>query len=399
MSSRRALIAGGAGAAMLAGLGYRAWDRGVFSSGNGEAFAPWQEWQGHAGEGARRPLHAAILAANAHDSQPWLFAPSGDSITVYADRARNLGAFDPFRREMHLSLGCAIANLQFAAFRRGFTANFRPVNGHLEPSPPTAPVKVADIILREFHNIDTPLDDLYRLADAIPNRHTNRGPYYADRAVAPELLKLISGGYPGARVVLVRDAGARNELGDIVVEATEHIIADKQMASDSARWFRTDGREILEHRDGITMDTAGLSPALAAASKLLPDLGTEQSDKYWLASTRETQVPTASIFGMVLVRDRLDMAQALYAGYAWQMLHLMATVHGIAAQPLNQPMEMMDRNAFLGRPDTIAPTLKKIAGVTDWEATFVFRLGYAEREALPSPRRPLNEVIRTTGFA
>jgi len=210
---------------------------------------------------------------------------------------------------------------------------------------------------------------------------------------------LISGGYPGARVVLARDAGARKELGDIIVEATQHIIADKQMAADSARWFRTGRREILEHRDGVTTDAAGLSPALAAATKLLPDLGTEQSDKYWLSSTRETQVPTASIFGMVLVRDRLDMAQALYAGYAWQMLHLTATVHGVAAQPLNQPMEMIDRNAVLGRPDTFAPALKKIAGGTDWEPTFAFRLGYAEREALPSPRHSLDQVIRSSGFA
>src|ERR1043166_7441849 len=84
MVSRRGMIAGGAGAAGLAAVGYRAWDRGVFSFREGPAFAPWAEWQGRAGEGIVRPLHAAILAANPHDTQPWLFAPHGDSITVWA---------------------------------------------------------------------------------------------------------------------------------------------------------------------------------------------------------------------------------------------------------------------------------------------------------------------------
>ncbi len=401
MTSRRALIAGGAGAALMAALGYRVWDRGVFSSGAGEAFAPWQEWQGHAGEGARQPLHAAILAANAHDTQPWLFAPSENAITVYADRIRNLGSFDAFRREMHLSLGCAIENLQLAAYRQGLLSNVQVEQGRLDPAPPDEPIKVAHIDLREPHDNDVVHDDILLAAEAIPNRHTHRGPYLADRAVKPELLdelsELVSSG--PARIVLLRDAGARKELGDIIVEATRRIIADKQMAEDSARWFRTGRREIVEHRDGVTTDTAGLSPLMTVAAKLLPDASAQSADEYWLAATRDVQVPTASVLGLVMVRDRLDMAQAIAAGQAWQRLHLKATVRGIAAQPMNQPVEMVDRNAMLGRQDTFKAALMKLAGLRDAEATFVFRLGYAERPATPSPRRPLDDVIRTTGFA
>ena len=81
MTSRRAVIGGGAGAAVLAALGYRVWDRGVFSAGKALPYQPWNEWQGHAGEGSRRPLHAAILAASAHNTQPWIFEPKEDLIT------------------------------------------------------------------------------------------------------------------------------------------------------------------------------------------------------------------------------------------------------------------------------------------------------------------------------
>ena len=42
MVSRRMMIGGGAGAAVLAALGYRAWDRGVFTPGQGPAYEAWQ---------------------------------------------------------------------------------------------------------------------------------------------------------------------------------------------------------------------------------------------------------------------------------------------------------------------------------------------------------------------
>jgi hypothetical protein len=99
------------------------------------------------------------------------------------------------------------------------------------------------------------------------------------------------------------------------------------------------------------------------------------------------------MFGMILVRDRLDMATAIAAGQLWEYLHLSATAHGLSAQPMNQPIEMMDRNAMLGRSDALGPALAKLADPTGWEPTFVFRMGYAEHDALPSPRRPLCDVI------
>jgi nitroreductase len=127
---------------------------------------------------------------------------------------------------------------------------------------------------------------------------------------------------------------------------------------------------------------------------VLPDLGEGTIHRSWLASTRDVHTATAAAFGMVLVRDRLDMAPAIAAGRAWQRLHLAATAQGLAAQPLNQPVEMIDRNQTLARSDAYGPALARLANAGDWEPTFVFRLGYPTREALHSPRRALDDVIR-----
>jgi nitroreductase len=386
-------LASGAGFAALAlgGLGFRAWDRGVWSGGDGPAYAPWKDWQGNILDGLKRPLRAAILASNPHDTQPWLFQIGDNAITLFADRARNLGAFDPFRREMHLGLGAAVENLVLAARAFGFAAKVAPTAGTLSLSPDDTPASAAHIALTSTQAAH---DALF---EAIPRRHTNRGPYRADLTIPAEILRRFAdlATDDTVRIVFVQDKNARSELGALIVEATVRIIGDPQMSADSARWFRTGRRDIAAHRDGVTVDTAGLSPFMIAASKLLPDLDAVSADRYWLSMTRETHVSTAPVLGMLLVRDRLDAPSALQAGRAWQRLHLAATAEGLAAQPLNQPVECIDRDAMLGRADSFGSALAKFGDARGWEPTFVFRLGVAERAATPSPRRPIEELLRT----
>jgi hypothetical protein len=392
MQTRRALLAGSAGAVALAisGLGYRAWDRGAWSAGDGAAYSPWRDWEGSATDGIRRPLRAAILASNPHDTQPWLFEVGENTITLFADRARNLGTFDPFRREMHLGLGAAIENLVLAARAFGSAAQVLPTDGKLALSPDDTPAAAARIVFTPTIAART------ALFEAIPHRHTNRGPYRADQSIGAERLRrlavLVTDN--AVRVVFVEDRHARDELGALIVQATKRIIGDPQMSADSARWFRTGRRAIAVHRDGVTLDTAGLSPFTTAVSKLLPDIDAKSADQYWLSITRETQVPSAPVLGMLLVRDRLDMRAAIQAGRAWQRLHLAATVAGLAAQPLNQPVECVDRDAMLGAADSFGAAMAGFAAASGWEPTFVFRLGVAERAASPSPRRALEKTLR-----
>jgi len=77
----------------------------------------------------------------------------------------------------------------------------------------------------------------------------------------------------------------------------------------------------------------------------------------------------------------------------WQRIHLEATKLNIAMQPLNQPLEIVDRAAVLGgvADDTVRLDRFVEAG---WSPTFCFRMGYAFAKANPSPRRGLDEVVK-----
>jgi nitroreductase len=390
-STRRAALTGCAAvaAAALGGLGYRANERGVWSSGKGSAYAPWNAWRGSDADGIIRPLRAAILAANPHDTQAWLFRVKEKVITLFADRARNLGSFDPFRREMHLGLGAAVENLVLAARAAGFSAEVIVADGRLALSPDDTPVLAARISLAPV----APARG--GLFEAVQARHTNRGAYRPDQSVGAEQLRHFADLITDEQVhaVFVTEQPARRDLGALIIDATRRIVLDPQMSADSAHWFRTGGRDIAAHRDGVTVDTSGASALVTAVAKLLPDLDAKSADRYWLASTRDLQVPTAPVLGMLLVRDRFDMRAALQAGRAWQRLHLALTAAGLAAQPLNQPVECADRSAMLGRPDEYQRASADFGGPPGWEPTFMFRLGSAERAAGPSPRRALAEVL------
>ena len=117
----------------------------------GDAYAPWGLWNDPSLRGAPLALvAAAVLAANPHDTQPWLFRISDDAIEVLADLSRNLGAMDAFVREMHLGLGCAIENMLVAAGPNGYDAEVAVVEGSLANfTERRSPVAAASVNLKE----------------------------------------------------------------------------------------------------------------------------------------------------------------------------------------------------------------------------------------------------------
>lgn len=105
----------------------------------------------------------AIKAPSSHNTQPWVFELRDDHLLLCADRTRALPVNDPHDRELTISCGCALMNMQVAAAARGHGLR---IQTWPDPDDPD--------LLARIERDGTPDTALAPLADGIDTRHTYR---------------------------------------------------------------------------------------------------------------------------------------------------------------------------------------------------------------------------------
>jgi hypothetical protein len=365
------------------GVSYRAYDRGVFEAGQGGAYDAWRDWE--KGSGPLALVSAAILAANPHDYQAWVFRTTPSRIDLFADRKRSLGTIDPFDREMYVGLGCALENLLQAAPAHGYRAKLT-----LLPTP-GQPVHAARVDLKPGPRRRG------ALYQAIPERRTDRSAY-KPQALAPGVLAqmtALAGGLPGARLYWFSSDADRARIGALMVDAARTITRDDQQSRDGFRLFRSSWDDIQKHKDGLTLDAQGLSALTTAAAKLLPASDRRSGDKFWVDQTRNVHTKTAAAYGIVAVPDAGESAHRLTGGRLLERVHLWSTANGIALHHMNQMTERADRERQLRVPPRFAPEVQGLIPDGGWQPLVAFRVGYPKGDdgRRKSPRRPAKDVV------
>ena len=377
--------------AVVGGGVWRAWDQAVFSVGEGPAYEPWKDWRNTGNNTPLALVRAAILAASPHNTQPWLFTVTDSSIELHIDTQRNVGALDPYLREEHIGMGCALENLMLAALANGYAAAAELLPGKLGPIPADPkPQLLARVNLAPGRREE---NELY---NAIPLRHTNRGPYDPQKTISPDFvdaLKHLADDSADVKVFLFTAEAVRKKIAEVSSAANTEIYSDPDVQRGSERWIRMKWSAVQQYRDGLTIDAFGLPPIATAIAKMM-----SARMLRWAAS-RSTDngysnlMLSAPLMGFIAVRDRYAQEQCLQAGRIWQRAHLFATAHGLAARPCNEAVEMVDHERALGRPASRAALLSEFTADPTWQPTFVFYMGYPKLLAHASPRRPVQAVL------
>jgi len=391
MKRRTFLKGSGAVLVLVTGGGvWRAYDRGVFSVGAGQGYEPWKNWRGETNDGPMALVRAAILAASAVNTQPWLFKVTTSSIELYADKRRNTGAFDPYLRELHISLGCALENLMLAATATGYQAAISIVTGRLDRIPADPGT---DLVARvTFEPGERKESELY---NAIPHRHTNRFPFNAQKPVPQDFVDALNraaSDETNVRLFLFTADEERERVVEVLGQGASELSSYPDMFQGSARWFR-DWSATQQAGDGLTSDDFGQPPLATALMKFLPESMQGFTSPLQIKISYMDLIRTGRLLGAIAVRDRFEQSQNIRAGRLWQRAHLLATARGLAARPANQTAELVDQERLHGQESRATAALAGITGDPAWQTTFMFYMGYPTRAAHATVRRPVEKVI------
>jgi len=308
-------------------------------------------------------IDMAARAPSVHNSQPWRFRIGPSTIEVYCDKQRKLRT-DILGRDMLISCGAALFGLRLGVRSLGYLPVVQ-----LLPDP-TRPHLVAQV----GTGASAPVTgEENRMLEAVPYRHTHRGPFEPGPLPDGLLRGLRDDALAeGATLALVKENAAYQRLAGIVAAAADHLYLDPRTQEETRRWTR-DADSLV--RDGVSAQTFAATAA-GHPGRLTQrdfDLGRGLAQ---LPTGGESPAATA-----VLLTPGENWVEWLRAGQALHRVLLHAASKRVFASLYSQPLELpatraliRDRLALPGNPQML------------------LQLGCANIGE-PTARRPADELI------
>jgi hypothetical protein len=320
---------------------------------------------------------AATRAPSIHNTQPWRFTGSADRLAVFFDPERVLPVLDPTHRQQMISCGVAV---EFAAV--ALRAGGRDVEVDVAPEPDD-PDHLATVRIVGERMAG---DDDQALAAAIPERHTTRAPFLPREVPAALIDRLQE--EAGEYGVWVEDVSREDaELVTVFLlnRAEEAEQGDPAYRAELEAWLRTDPNAV----DGVPVSAVpGDDPAARPSNWLIRDFLVGQRTVQTPAVAAADDPPPAVERPAVLLLGTTgdDRSAWVQAGRALGRLLLRLTAAGLAASPLTQALDW---------PATRARLQMELSLVG--HPQMLLRLGWPAAPAPVTGRRPVAEVLRTTG--
>ncbi|GAA2757963.1 Acg family FMN-binding oxidoreductase [Actinopolymorpha rutila] len=313
-------------------------------------------------------VSTARLAPSLHNAQPWAFRVNARSVEVYVDRSRAVAVVDPDDRQMLIGVGASIFAVRLAVSALGSEPTVSLMPGD-ERGDLAAVVSLGPDHLPSMAET--------RLLQHVPLRRTMRS--RLDPNVPPRTRSVLAGEaeLEGAQLRWITDRPERGVLSRLVTAAERREQADPKFRRELARWV---GGEAPMYGTGLPEAVLGVS-AKAGHEADFP-MRDFAGGRRRLSSSpgRPERDPVIAV--LFTSGDR--PVDWLRCGQALMRMLLWASVEGLAASYLNQPLELPDLRTRV-RDDLGLPGF----------AQLILRFGRPVAGLpLPTPRRPVAELLR-----
>lgn len=359
-------------------------------NGTSEALRPWIGPESQERDVRRIVLSYAALAANPHNTQPWLVDLRGDlAFDLTVDPERLLPRSDPPFRQTHIGQGTFLENAHLAAGALGYRAEIEYFPHGMYGDTELEAKPVARVQMVEDPTVER--DPLFEM---LAMRSTNKRAYEGP-PLTPAELRALEHAYDTKDfpLALVIEPTRLQDLAGLMLRGMAAEVASNERNLETLEWFRFDDREIERHRDGFGLASSGISgPVKWIAENLVlsrdrsvANPGRFASETVKLAAR---QANSTLAFGCVCSRGNSRLDQVL-TGRAYERLNLTATALGLAIQPMSQTLQEYPEARELRNE------LIEIARLPDGHTPQLpFRLGRA-RPVTHTPRRSIDDLIRS----
>ena len=308
----------------------------------------------------------AILAPSSHNTQPWHFRLTDQSVVVLADRSRGLAIVDPDDRELTISCGAALFHLQQALRCYDFqeTTEMLP-----DPRQPDLLARV-----RFSPGGAATAEDLTLLA-AIPRRVTNRAAYSTEPVPDAVLDALREPAAAAGAWFRVLDSDeARATAAELIATGDRQQWADPRFRRELASWMRPDHTNASDGMPGYGFGIGELESLVAPLLIRTFDMGRGRAAK------DEDLAHGSPVLAVLGTTDDATAAR-LAAGQAVARVLLKLTTETLSASFLNQPNEI----------PALRTRLAQAIGQAG-SPQMLMRIGYGPA-ARHTPRRPVADVL------
>ena len=332
-------------------------------------------------------LNYAILAPSGHNTQPWAFRIFADDNTIhlYADRTRALPVVDPDDRELIISCGSALFNLQLAISYFGYrfetTLLSQQQKGERENEGDDddllAIVKVMDIHKKQEKNKN---DELKRLFNSITMRRTNRFRFDEDKEISQEVLsnlQSIAHKYDSVWLHIEKNKEEKEQIAKLITEGDIIQMSDKKFRRELASWIHANRSHI---RDGMPGYAFGFGDIMSLVGPFV--IRTFDFGKGQAAKDKELAIGSPVL--LVIGTNTDNTLSWMNVGLAMSNILLYLKSENIWSSYLNQPIEVPDLRKRLG---------SLILDHIDKNPQLLLRIGYSDREVLPTPRRSIEQTM------
>ncbi|WP_083949915.1 Acg family FMN-binding oxidoreductase [Herbidospora yilanensis] len=337
---------------------------GVVEVDCGLTFPTGEGMPAQQGDGLAAVVEAATWAPSIHNSQPWSFAIDGEEICLRSDADRRLPVSDPQGRELTISCGAALFNMQTLVRATGH----RPVVRTLPD--PDRPGLVATV--RVGPEEPAP-EEICALRDEIPRRRTHRGGF-SDRPVPEAVLDSLvrAAAMENVRLIPLRSATDVTILAALTTVAQESQARDPEFEMEMIRWGLRPGSS---RRDGVPAEAYPRRDPEAGLEFAQRDYSRGQGWGGEVGQRRETGV----VVLLTTIGD--EPADWVQAGQALESVLLYASSQGVRAAFHTQPLEYPLLREFV-----------RTVLCSGEHPQIILRLGYCA--GTPQAfRRPLVEVL------